>query len=450
MVLRLAYGNAKKSLGSFFIYFLTLSLAVAIFYAFVSSYPQMFSLIDEKIINENMENLVVLKSALTAASVLVSLMFAFLVSYSNRFFLKRRQKELGLYMILGMNKGEVASIFLIETLGVSIISFVFGILLGVGVSQLLGLFSLQLLPGTYSFFFSTEGLLISLGFFLILVLLVLIADSIYLGRTSLLNVLKGETKNEKISLRKHKTILYILLIAAIALFSVGCVLMAIAFLETCFLVFIIGSISGFLFFYSFSALSLLKVRSNSKFYYHGLNSFITKELSSEINSSSLCLAFVSLTMILTVLLMSLGLGIQTGNSGTDNWFGIAYIGLYMGVSFMLSTSSLLSIRLLSSFYSSQSRFRFLRYLGCSQNDLKNVIKKEVGIYFLYPICFALIPCICGLYGAFTEASRYMQISLTQGTLISIAVVLLVYVAYGLSTYFSGTNYIVNSIEKRDR
>ncbi|MDD4532406.1 MAG: hypothetical protein PHW22_03135, partial [Bacilli bacterium] len=136
--------------------------------------------------------------------------------------------------------------------------------------------------------------------------------------------------------------------------------------------------------------------------------------------------------------------------GTDNWFGIAYIGLYMGVSFMLSTSSLLSIRLLSSFYSSQSRFRFLRYLGCSQNDLKNVIKKEVGIYFLYPICFALIPCICGLYGAFTEASRYMQISLTQGTLISIAVVLLVYVAYGMSTYFSGTNYIVNSIEKRDR
>lgn len=211
--------------------------------------------------------------------------------------------------------------------------------------------------------------------------------------------------------------------------------MIVGFVETSFLVFIIGSISGFLFFYSASALIFSRQKEKSNFYYRGLNGFLEKELSSGVNSSSLILAFVSLSMILTILLSSIGLGIQTGSNDVET-LPLAYVGLYLGLSFMLASSSLLSIHCLNSFYSAKGRFHFLASLGCQEEDIFKTIWKEISIYFLYPLLFALLASSCGLIGATLEGKKYMSISLGKGIAISLGVILFVYLIYALITYFS--------------
>jgi len=157
MLISLAWRNARKSLSDYLIYFLTLSTSIAIFYAFISVYPQILATIDAKMAEDNMGSLITLRYSMNIATVFVSLMFAFLVIYSNIFFFKKREKEFGLYLLVGLEWHQLAFVVLFEILLVSLASFAFGVGLGVGISQLLGLFTSNLFLGSldrYAFFFS--------------------------------------------------------------------------------------------------------------------------------------------------------------------------------------------------------------------------------------------------------------------------------------------------------
>lgn len=435
MIFKLAYNNAKRSFSSYFVYFLTLMLGIAVFYAFCACYPQLLVFLEgsEEVIGSSVIEL--LHLSLIIANVFVALLLAFLIAYSNRFFIKRRQKEIGLYLVLGMKKSQVASILILETLGASILSFILGLGLGIGLSQLLGLFSLHLFGGHFVFFFSVSSLLYSLLFLFLGLFISLLFDMVMVGKSDVVAIIKGAQKNEKLPSHRHRNWLIVILVVSLLLFVLGCLLMIIGFVETSFVVFIIGSISGFLFFYSASALLFSRPKEKSNFYYRGLNGFLEKELSSGVNSSSLFLAFVALSTILTILLSSIGLGIQTGTKDSET-LPLAYVGLYLGLTFMLASSSLLSIHYLNSFYSAKERFHFLANLGCQEEDIFKTIWKEISIYFLYPLLFALLASSCGLVGASLEGEKYMSISLGKGIGISLAIILFIYLIYALITYFS--------------
>ena len=101
MFFKLAVKNVKKSFKDYMIYFLTLMFAVCMFYVFNS----VDGFVDNLALSENMKKLI--QSAdvvMRALSILVAGVLAFLIIYANSFLMKRRKKELGLYMILGMRK----------------------------------------------------------------------------------------------------------------------------------------------------------------------------------------------------------------------------------------------------------------------------------------------------------------------------------------------------------
>ena len=107
MLARLALGNVRKSLADFGIYFLTVMLGVAVFYAFNSMTAQQgvlaFSETQSKMFD-------LLGMVIGGVSVFIAFVLVFLVVYANSFLIKRRKREFGVYLALGMSTGDVVKI----------------------------------------------------------------------------------------------------------------------------------------------------------------------------------------------------------------------------------------------------------------------------------------------------------------------------------------------------
>ena len=109
MYSKLSFRNMKRSISDYAIYFVTLMLAVCLFYTFNSLSAQQVML---ELSNMQAENMSTLNNLITLASVIISGIFCILCVFANEFLIKRRKKEFGLYMSLGMGKGRVSKILI--------------------------------------------------------------------------------------------------------------------------------------------------------------------------------------------------------------------------------------------------------------------------------------------------------------------------------------------------
>ncbi|WP_163277545.1 FtsX-like permease family protein, partial [Clostridium sporogenes] len=184
MYSKIALKNIKKSYKDYTIYFLTLILAVCIFYSFNSIESQKV-LIEIEFMSEIMKTI-------SGVSVLVSIILGGLIVYANNFLIKRRKKELGIYMILGMGKRKISRILVTETFIVGVISLVGGLILGIGVSQGLSTFTLKLFDvgmDEYKFIVSTSAICKTILYFGTMFLLVMIFNVFVISKYKAIDLL---------------------------------------------------------------------------------------------------------------------------------------------------------------------------------------------------------------------------------------------------------------------
>ena len=132
MYAKIALGNVRKSIRDFSVYFLTLAIGVALFYAFNSITQQTVVL---NLSDDSRAIVQLLAGVITGVSVFLAIVLGFLVVYANRFLIHRRKKEFGIYLTLGMNRFSVAKILLYETIFVGMFSLGMGLLIGIFLSQ---------------------------------------------------------------------------------------------------------------------------------------------------------------------------------------------------------------------------------------------------------------------------------------------------------------------------
>lgn len=134
MLARLALRNVRRSARDYGIYFVTILLGVSVFYAF-NSIPSQRVLFDLKAADFGVFSTV--NEFMGIFSVVVACVLGFLVVYSNRFLIRRRRYEFGMYLLLGMTSGQVARVVLMETVSVGLLSLVVGLGAGIALSQVL-------------------------------------------------------------------------------------------------------------------------------------------------------------------------------------------------------------------------------------------------------------------------------------------------------------------------
>lgn len=315
MLFKLSLKNIKKSMKDYAIYFFTLILGVAIFYVFNSIGSQTAMMTVSKSTSEILK---LMTPILSGVSVFVSFILAFLIIYASRFLMKRRKKEFGVYMTLGMSKRKISLILFFETLFIGIISLTVGLLAGTVLSQFMSVVVADMFEADmtkFKFVFSESACIKTLIYFGIMYLVVMIFNTFNISKCKLIDLIYGNRKSEAVKLKNPWLCIIIFMVSACALgYSYYAVTEGInEVLSTnkrMLGIIAIGSISTFFIFWSLSGLILKIVKSNKKFYYKGLNSFTVRQISSKINTTVFSMTVICLMLFITICVLSSALSMK--------------------------------------------------------------------------------------------------------------------------------------------
>ena len=326
MLCKLAWGNVRRAGRDYLVYLLTLTLGVTVFYAFNTISMQVdIAGIDEEGLAQ------VMGSILGDLTYFLAGVMAFLMVYANNFIMKRRKKEFGLYQVLGMGRGRVATIMALETVIVSVVAFVAGIVLGVGLSQLMTFFTASLFKtqiANFHFFFSMHAFNLTLACMLVMFVLTLLLNLRAVRRTKLIELMGAERRNESIKTRNPWI--------AIAIFAVGVVLVGVAYyrllrdgfpltatdskLQEAMSQFGITTamvtVGTFALFWGLSGMLIKLLQSLRSVYWRGLNMFTVRQLSAKVNT--VCFSMGVIAMILFLAITSVTCGMSIANVMNEN------------------------------------------------------------------------------------------------------------------------------------
>ena len=326
MLCKLAWGNVRRAGRDYLVYLLTLTLGVTVFYAFNTVSMQVdIAGIDEEGLAQ------VMGSMLGDLTYFLAGVMAFLMVYANNFIMKRRKKEFGLYQVLGMGRGRVATIMALETVIVSVVAFVAGIVLGVGLSQLMTFFTASLFKtqiANFHFFFSVHAFNLTLACMLVMFVLTLLLNLRAVRRTKLIELMGAERRNESIKTRNPWI--------AIAIFVVGAVLVGVAYyrllrdgfpltatdskLQEAMNQFGITTamvtVGTFALFWGLSGMLIKLLQSLRGVYWRGLNMFTVRQLAAKVNT--VCFSMGVIAMLLFLAITSVTCGMSIANVMNEN------------------------------------------------------------------------------------------------------------------------------------
>ncbi|ELC8384161.1 ABC transporter permease [Clostridium perfringens] len=314
MYFKLAFKNIKKSYKNYVIYFLTLIFGICIFYTFNSIESQ--SVMME--LNEQKQSAFMMAEQLIGYfSVFIAFVLGFLIVYANNYLIKRRKKEFGIYMTLGMENGSLSKMIFLETLFIGAISLGIGVVLGIMLSQALSVltaYMFQVDLTKFQFVFSPLGFKRTVLCFSIIYLVVLIFNFISVRKIKLIDLLTASKRNEKPTI-KNLWISVILFLVSVGILGIAYYKVihdgiAFASFNALGLPILLGCIGTFIFFYSLTGFFLKVIQGNKKFYLRDLNMFVMKQISSKINTTFVSLSFICLMLFLAICTFSGGLGIN--------------------------------------------------------------------------------------------------------------------------------------------
>lgn len=316
MIVKLAFANIRKLLRDYAVYFLTLTVGAAVFYAFNTMAVQA-----DFLKSDVAETLRQIDSMLRGLTFFLAAIMGFLMVYANNFLMRRRRRELGLYQVLGMRPSQVASIITIETLIVAVGSLAAGIGVGVLLSQLLLFVTASLFKvnvQNFHFFFSTSALGLTLACFAVTFLVMMVMNALTLRRVSLTELMSSARATEKRRLRS--------LPISLVTFIVGCALVGVAYwrlLSQGFPGFTDGATSTdftittlmvtagtILLFYGLAtALGMIVMRAR-KLYWRGLTMFTVRQIMNRINTACISMAIISMVLFLAITSVTTGMSIS--------------------------------------------------------------------------------------------------------------------------------------------
>ncbi|XOQ49589.1 MAG: Bacitracin export permease protein BceB [Eubacteriales bacterium] len=312
MFCKLALKNVTKSIRDYTVYFLTMAFGVCLFYMFNAIDSQTAML---QLTKSQYDSIKALAQAIAYVSVFISVILGFLIVYANQFLIKRRKKELGIYMTLGMEKGKISKMIVFETLLIGLFALVTGLIVGVFASQGLSVVTAKLFEANlkaFVFTFSINAFYKTLLYFGIIFLIVMIFNTVSISKLKLIDLLLAGKKNETLKIKKLSVSVFVFFLSVICLGIAyylinknGMLLFDSMFAASI----ILGSLGTLLFFFSLSGFLLRVVQMNRGLYFKNLNMFILRQINSKINTTFLSMSVICIMLLITIGTLSTGMGL---------------------------------------------------------------------------------------------------------------------------------------------
>lgn len=331
---KLAIKNIRKSIKDYSIYFFTLVIGVIIFYVFNAIESQTIAL---SVSRRSYETIELMNQFLSTVSIFVAIVLGGLIIYASRFLIKRRNKEFGVYLTLGMSKRKMSVMLFFETLLIGVISLGIGLVLGVAVSQLMSVMvanSFEADMTRFTFVFSPKAAVKSCIYFGIMYVVVIIFNTISVGKCKLIDLLHGDKKSERMSLKNPVLCAVIFLIAAailgFAYYRMIHILKMNNVKQVGF-VLLMGAVSTFFIFWSLSGMMLTLFRGMKGVFFKKLNSFTLRQFSYKANTMVVSMTVICLMLLLTIVLLGTAFSLSRSLNGNIKNLLKTDVYLYKGV-----------------------------------------------------------------------------------------------------------------------
>lgn len=314
MLFKLSVKNMKKSMKDYAIYFLTLILGVAIFYVFNALEGQKAMLGLSK---SGYQMVKLMVEMIGMVSVLVAFILGFLIVYANNFLIKRRKKEFGVYMMLGMGKGGISGILFGETILIGLLSLGIGLLLGVFASQFMSILVAKLFEAdmtAYTFSVSATAMQKTVINFGIMYVIVLVFNAFSISRYKLIDLFHARQKGEKQTMKNTGL--------AVAVFLAAAAILGYAYYQVAYrpekvtesramLLIAMGCVGTFMVFWSLSGFLLKLLQRFKRVYHRNLNAFVLRQLSSNINTAVFSMTVICLLLFATICAFCSGMSMNS-------------------------------------------------------------------------------------------------------------------------------------------
>ena len=314
MLFKLSLKNIRKSFKDYAIYFMTLILGVTIFYMFnsIESQEAMMQ------VNQSQKMIIELMTQLIGfVSGFVAIILAFLIIYANNFLIKRRKKEFGIYMTLGMGKRQISKILLFETILIGIISLGIGLVIGIFGSQLMSILVSKLFEvdmTEFQFIFSKDAFVKTCIYFALMYFAVMIFNTISVSRYKLIDLLNAAKKNEKVIIKNPIICTIIFLLSCGVLGYAYYIVSAKAYTLTSFSkiwpILVMGTVATLLLFWSLSGLMIKLIQFRKKTYLKDTNMFVLRQINNKINTTVVSMTVICLMLFITITILSTALSIK--------------------------------------------------------------------------------------------------------------------------------------------
>lgn len=314
MLFKISLKNIRKSLKDYTVYFFTLILGVAIFYVFNAIDSQSVML---DVRANVMDIIKLMNDMLSGVSVFVSCILGFLIIYASRFLIKRRNKEFGIYLTLGMSKRKISAILFFETLLIGIVSLVAGLVIGTILSQFMSVIVANMFDADmtkFKFIFSMKACVKTLIYFAIMYVLVMIFNTFSISRCKLIDLLNAGKKTEKVTM-KNPVVCTIVFVIGVGILSYAYWMVtrgveSINIINKIGVPIALGCVATFLIFWSVSGFMIRIFTSIKSVYYKGVNSFVLRQFCSKINTTVFSTTVICIMLFITISVLSAALSMK--------------------------------------------------------------------------------------------------------------------------------------------
>lgn len=318
MFSKLALRNVRRSFRDYGVYLLTLTFGVCLFYTFNSLDGQGAMVF----LAQNKNPIVgAITTLMDVFSVFVAVVLACLILYANRFLLRRRKRELGTYLLLGLSQGQVSRLLFLETGLIGLISLIAGLALGVaasfGMSALtLSMFEMDL-SAMLAVNFSPRAAVKTAVYFGVIFLLVMALSGVQVSKAKLIDLIHGERKNEILKPRPLGVAVFqfvlgvACLIAAYAILLIFGMALSIAVPFLCFPMLGLGTLGTLLIFRSLSGFVMKFVQGRPGLYFKNLNVFTLRQWISKVHTTYLAQTVVCILLLLAIGITASSLGLNS-------------------------------------------------------------------------------------------------------------------------------------------
>lgn len=332
MLFKLSARNIIKSIQNYLIYFITLVIGVAVFYVFNALGTQTIML---NVSADTHSVIKMMNSMMSVVSVFVSFILGFLIVYASAFLMKRRKKEFGIYMLLGMGKAKVSAILVVETVLIGIISLVLGIFVGIALSQGMSMVVANMFEADmtrFQFMISAEAVLKTLCYFFVIYIIVICLNIFVVGKAKLINLINA-SKHKEMNHAKNPII-------CVAVFACACAILASAYYEVTVGVYDIdefkdfgvqiakGIIGTFMVFWSLSGMIIFFARKCKRLYYKDINSFSIREFDSRINTTVFSGGIICILLFFTICILSGSIAIKKSAESSIDECAVKDVQIY--------------------------------------------------------------------------------------------------------------------------